>query len=121
MAPSSAGTTTWIRAPRPLPWYPTFFARPEYVLGYEDWDAFLESVTKVEVNGFGFAGEPAKELLEAIKKDCENGARNEPYNYTDVLGYAYVYTGDHEKYLSVSKDCTNTRSWLNEYAPGWDN
>lgn len=98
-----------------------FFSKPEYVMGYEDWDAYLSEVTKVEVSYFTFSGQQAKELLEAIKADCELGRMSTSYYGQDVLEYVNIYDGNDTKYLYIYKNCTNTINWLNTNAPGWQN
>lgn len=98
-----------------------FYSKPEYVFGYEDWDAYLSQVTKVEVAPFTFSGQQAKELLEAVKADCELGRMSGFYDTYQVKVYVDVIRGEYSDFLHIYENCTNTISWLNTNAPGWQN
>lgn len=96
------------------------FSLPEYVMGYENWDAYLEEVTEVVLNDITLRGKKARGLLEAMKADCQLGRMTgRQYDTAEPEVYVDIYRGDDSSYLCIYKDCTNTIRWLNENAPGW--
>lgn len=96
-----------------------FYSSPEYVLGYDDWDTFLPTVTCLEVGDYALYGAQKEELLLAIKADCELG-RMGIFSDDDYQGSVQIICGDDWKYCTVYSSCNYTVSWLNEHCPGWD-
>ena len=96
-----------------------FYSSPEYVLGYDDWDSYLFSVTRVVVGDYAFYGQQAEELLLAMKADCELG-RMGVFSNDDYQGSVHIIRGDDWEYCTVYSSCNYTVSWLNKHCPGWD-
>lgn len=107
---------------------------PEKILGYTDWDSFVDSVA-LYVEGYDLKtlclGNPVAklteadyqrirlELLEALKKDCEWGALTmEIFQISDA---GYVFGVDLRgstsgwRYLAIRKDAVNTMAWYQTY------
>ncbi len=60
------------------------YSAPEYVLGYENWELYAASVRDIQVNNGEeeltvAAASEVRELLEAIRKDCEAGIMAQEY------------------------------------------
>ena len=91
-----------------------YYARPEYVLGYEDFDAFLEEVEKVEVDwDYVFYGAEARELLTAIKTDGETVGLEQNDYYDDSV-YIHVTLDGEYRNIHIHEGCANTLQWLYE-------
>lgn len=91
-----------------------YFSRPEYVLQYEDWDAFVAEVETVEVDWVNlYKGDEARELLEAIKTDGETVGLKQNYYY-DESGSVYIEIMRDGEYLTltVTEECVYTMQWL---------
>jgi ABC-2 type transport system permease protein len=96
-----------------------FCSSPEFVLGYDDWDTYLKSVSYVEIGEYSLYGTQKKELLLAMKADCEMGRMGSYYN-SSYKGDVYIRMDEDWKYITVNDDCLYTVSWLNKHCPGWD-
>ena len=108
-----------------------YFSDPAYLLGYTDWEAYLDSKPTVQVENKTFTGDEARELLEAIKADCEAGNMTQDWVYHDAYGkesYTWVYLDrafdDIDGYyygteLTVYEDAVNTVAWLKEREAEW--
>ena len=94
-------------------------AAADVVLGYDDWDSYLSSVTRVVVGDYAFYGQQAEELLLAMKADCELG-RMGIFSDDDYQGSVHIIRGDDWEYCTVYSSCNYTVSWLNKHCPGWD-
>ena len=108
-----------------------YFSDPAYLLGYADWEAYLDSKPTVQVENKTFTGDEARELLEAIKADCDAGNMTQDWAYHDAYGkgsYTWVYLDgafdDIDGYyygteLTVYEDAVNTVAWLKEREAEW--
>lgn len=109
-------------APRLIP----LLKSPEIAMGYSDWDAFLEKVQWVNIEGVGteqgfekseFAG-----LLEALRKDIEAG-NIDPWAYisnTPCICYEYPTPSGIYVYrqIYIPKEATYVHDWLAAYNEG---
>ena len=110
-----------------------WFSAPEHVLKYEDWDAYLENLVEIRVEDKSYTGEAARELLMAVKADCEAGTMTQDWEFHDPKGYENVsqYTwmsvsvdgqghyGHIYRELVVFEDAVNTVAWLQERETEW--
>ena len=109
-----------------------YFSRPEHVLGYTDWAKFLDSVSEVYVENGSFTGEDARELLEAIRADCEAETMNQNGEYHQQGGTGYYYAwvsygvdqngdgyADIHWEITVFSDARNTVNWLEARREIW--
>ncbi|MBQ7415915.1 MAG: hypothetical protein IJW14_02625 [Oscillospiraceae bacterium] len=94
----------------------TLFSSPEYILGYEDWDAYLTTVKKVSTENATFYGDEAHALLEAIRADCEAGHMLQSRSWVWVHSYLQIETNDGDGIsITIFTDCENTLNWLQEH------
>ncbi len=123
-----ADTTLWKR-------FQALYGGPEKILGYTDWDSFLDT-TEPAVEGCSIlelcdqyaqkydtkvdADKIRRELLEAMKKDCEDGTISN--QSMAVAKGDYVFTvewmpqsGTRWWYVTIYRDCTNTMAWYQSY------
>ena len=93
-----------------------YYSQPEYVLGYEDWDAFLEEIEEVCVESTWVLNkEEAKSLLEAVKADCESGTMKQD-GHADWATSISIETVDGDYlYINIYEDCVYTLRWLKDY------
>lgn len=91
-----------------------FFAAPEFVLGYQDWEEFLSSVDEVSVDGTWIHSLQPRELLEAIKADCEAGTMEQNRGYESFRYWVDIQTNDAYISLGIYDDCENTIKWVKE-------
>lgn len=104
------------------------YSRPKDVLQYTDWNKFLQQVNRVwvaEKNNLPVPeGDMKKELLEALRKDCEDGnlaqewaydGKTMDYKIMVELGRSY---GNYKTYhLVVTEDSVHTVNWVEENLP----
>lgn len=103
------------------------FSKPETVLGYQDWDSWLNRIVEVEIENTFFSGEDARELLEAIKRDCENGnmvqntlfheetnGETRCYLWCVLEQSQMDYNMTDYCYLTIYPDAEETMRWLNQ-------
>jgi hypothetical protein len=92
-----------------------FFSAPEFVLGYQDWQEFLNSVDQVSVeHNVWPRGDKAYELLEAIKADCEAGTISQSRNLDAVRYSVEIRLGNKFIGLNIYGNCENTVKWIKE-------
>ena len=116
------------------------FSAPEYVLGYTDWESFLEKTEGVwegnsllslcesyarnseeDVNYRELHDTMRRELLEALKKDCEEGLLPQQFVDSEFKYKTWIEledpTGEYYKYRSITvySDSRNTQEWLEKY------
>lgn len=96
-----------------------FLSTPTFVLGYTDWETYVAEVTVLEVDGWEIPGEYHRELLEAIKADCEAGTMAQGYGYYDDTKVSYEYyiriqgeDPDDSVYLDIYSDAVHTIQWI---------
>lgn len=96
-----------------------YFSRPEMVLGYTDWNAFINSIEKVTYNERTFRDEEARDLLEQVKLDCEDGVMAQSWQYQeyttipDTIGWLeYTDENGQFQYITLYGTATHTLNWL---------
>lgn len=106
------------------------FGRPENVLGYTDWETFVEDVQAISVSGMNHDVVKQKQnirsLLEAMKADCEAGNLAQAwqfYNDTDTKLWIslerYNSEGDYfGKEIQIFDCAKHTLEWVKENMPG---
>lgn len=106
-----------------------YLSRPEYVLGYSNWDGFVRSVFSLDIS-MSTTGdtvnledpEQIRALLEAVRADCEAGRITAPERYlggedTYVAWLGICYNGAYSGWtygLSIYSNYTETWNWLQE-------
>lgn len=116
------------------------FSDPEYVLGYTDWETFVEnteilwegdsllklcskyaSFSEEEVDFLQLYDTMRRDLLEAMKKDCEEGLLPQAYVPSGFYEREYIElevpNGEYYKYRSIAvyDNSRNTLAWLEAY------
>ena len=98
-----------------------FYQAPEFILGYQDWDTYLDMVGSVmvefktdEYRYQEYYGPEAVSLLEAIKADCEAGTIDADDYYAEAEYYVSVETRMW-KNIGITSDCANTMAWLKDH------
>ena len=99
------------------------FSKPENVLGYTDWEQFLSQISFVWVsyggNHFVVEGQQRQSLLDAVKKDCEDGAlaqnvlfhdQGMPYEIQIRLGTGVI--SNRTIYIKVYDDSGHVNNWI---------
>lgn len=90
-----------------------FFYLPENVLGYSDWEDYLDSIDSVSVQSGIFTGEEARQLMAAVKADFENDAFFVGrYSSAMYCSLAIVTDKSTARYLNIPYACENTIAWL---------
>ena len=91
---------------------------PEFILGYSDWDAYLQSIDLILVLGVDIPKEEYAALLDAVRKDCENGSitwQNGKYcAYEIAIDVTYPNKENLYRYIPIPSDADNTISWVKE-------
>lgn len=100
-----------------------YFSDPEVILGYEDWDKFLDQLYQLRIDwndDFVVTGEDAVSLAQAIRADCEAGNMVQYWEFhegketgTTALNVDVV-VGDRNFDFTVYNDCVNTLQWLRD-------
>lgn len=92
--------------------------KPEVVMGYSDWDSFLETVCNVTVDGMELPEEQWESLLTAVRADCEAGTVYTDYNKASILTVTYdittSYYSSQTMYLQINEGSENTQAWMKE-------
>lgn len=97
------------------------FSDPKYVLEYEDWNGFLRGVISAEVDWeHKLTTNQARQLLEAIRADCEAGRMMQNRDHHAYVGSVRIMKLDGEIYLDIFDDCEHTVTWLKENLPLWE-
>lgn len=93
----------------------SMWSSPEYLLGYENWEDFLRQDLEVYVESyyesFTLDENQTKEILEALKTDCEKGAVD---RYAESTIYVSLSNG---KSICITPKCRTTSAWLKENLP----
>lgn len=76
-----------------------YFSMPEFVLGYTDWQTFLDQVKDVRVNNCPIPEEFHEALLEAVKADCEAGTMSQ-----NELAHLHNADASRQYYLEIALD-----------------
>ena len=109
----------------------SLYVKPEQVLGYSDWDAFLTSVKAVYVEHATIEDlEKCHELVKAIRADCEEGNMTQywRFRWDDSAEYClYIMieridsTGSQiTRSLDIYSDAKHTLQWLRENEDVWN-
>jgi len=93
----------------------SMWSSPEYLLGYENWEDFLNQDLEVYVDSdygsWTLDGDQTKEILEALKTDCEKGA-------VDRYAESTIYVGlSNGKSICITPKCRTTTAWLKVNLP----
>jgi hypothetical protein len=101
------------------------YSRVSAVLGEkaaEDWDAYLQGVREVRIEGRELNSVVARQVLEAVKKDCEAGTMAQQHRYHQGKAELYLEIetrNDQGIYyysnVAVYSDASNTMAALKEY------
>jgi len=116
------------------------FSDPEYVLGYTDWESFVEKTegvwegnsllslcevyvrySKDDVNYRELHDTMRRELLEALKKDCEEGLLPQKFVSSEFKYKEWIEledpSGEYYRYRSIAVygSSRNTQEWLKKY------
>lgn len=102
-----------------------YFSDPKVILGYEDWDKFLEQLYQLRIDWNDaqvITGEDAVSLAQAIRADCEAGNMvqysdfhtNAEGAFFGVAANVDIVVGDRNFDISIYHDCENTLQWLAE-------
>ena len=116
------------------------FSDPEYVLGYTDWEDFVSKTEVIwggdsllnicqvyarysqdEVDYRILHDTMRRELLEALKKDCEKGLLPQKFVPGNFYQKSYIEledpTGEYYRYRSIAvyANSSNTQAWLKKY------
>ena len=102
-----------------------YFSDPKAVLGYEDWEKFLDQLYQLRIDwddDLVITGEDAVSLAQAIRADCEAGNMVQVYEFhTNEEGVYYgavanvdIVAGDRHFDISIYHDCENTMQWFLE-------
>lgn len=116
------------------------FSAPEYVLGYTDWESFVKNTEGIwegnsllslceryvrnseeDINSRELHEAMRTELLEALKKDCEEGLLPQQFVDSEFKYKTWIEledpTGEYYKYRSVAvySDSRNTQQWMEKY------
>ena len=99
------------------------FSKPENVLGYTGWEQFLSQISFVWVsyggNHFVVEGQQRQSLLDAVKKDCEDGTlaqnmlfhdQGMPYEIQIRLGTGVI--SNRTIYIKVYDDSGHINNWI---------
>ena len=95
-----------------------YFYTPESVLGYTDWDSYVEKMESISVDGGEIPESCYEEFLLALKADCEAGNVTTYYGETkEVACWVYLSwrmeNGNYQsRELLVSTDAENTLRFL---------
>ena len=91
---------------------------PELVLGYHDWDAFLEENSTIYVANIQkripLPSKLSKELLEAVRADCLNETWESASDGNDI--WFTIYLSDGETIL-ITSGSTLSYAWCKENLP----
>lgn len=97
-----------------------YYGMPEFILGVQDWQGFLDVVKYVEVDDYRgtyeqIYGTRAIELLEAVKADCEAGNIAPETDYEDGQYILTIAADNVGRTIYIGSDAVNTLQWLKDY------
>lgn len=99
-----------------------FFSAPEFVLGYDDWNDYLNNIGYIELDNYsGFFHEltnaESVELMKSIKADCEAG--NFPADAYKEYVWVTIFDdkGNYIDSFDVSIAAGNACDWLAQNVP----
>ena len=97
-----------------------FFSAPEFILGYTDWEEYLDNVDSVGVEGEWFGSELSRELLQAMKADCEAGNMTQDRKYEGTVTWVTIdYTDGYSANIQVYSNCEHTLAWIKAHMTDW--
>lgn len=98
-----------------------FHRKPQFILRYEDWDEFLKGLKYVGVEDMSgsrgyeeFQGRKAKELMEAVRKDAENGHIGPEGKYVEGWFVVNISANNDWWSIYVGVEAENTIAWIRE-------
>ena len=100
------------------------FSSMEQVLGYDDWETCLDQLIEARVENSVYTGEKAKELLKAVKADCDAGTMAQEYDFHNGDTYVWIMFifKDQDRGMAevvVTKDAENTVNFLKPREREW--
>lgn len=109
----------------------SLYNKPEHILGYGVWTNYLNQVDTVILDGSAVTDKEAcRELLEAVKADCEAGNMVQYWAFRNEAKADYclginiqVRTGIDtvkQTWIDVYTDAENTLKWLKEHQNLWN-
>lgn len=97
-----------------------FFSAPEFILGYTDWEEYLDNVESVGVEGEWFGSELSRELLHAMKADCDAGNMTQDRKYEGTVTWVTIdYTDGYSANIQVYSNCEHTLAWIKAHVTDW--
>ena len=89
---------------------------PEMILGCNEWDSYEDCVQSLMVNHSSIQREDYAALIEALRKDAENGAilLGESGEYIVEIELCYPDGSWAYRNLGVNKEAANTYNWIGE-------
>ncbi len=92
-----------------------YYARPEYVMEYTDFEEFLAAVESVEADwGAVYNDEEARELVKAIKLDGDAGCLEQDVYYENSI-YIRITMDDEYRTFHITEKCANAMQWLYDH------
>lgn len=91
---------------------------PEFILGYTDWNAYLDAVYYVDVSGTEIPRNVYPQFLNALFLDAQAGAISlDSYTAecTAILYIAYPAEKEIDRFLYITEKAVNTLSWYQDY------
>lgn len=100
-----------------------YFSAPEVVMRYSRWEDFLSKLVAIQVDyrdDLQLVGEEAKDLAEAVKKDCEAGTMPQSWDYCDMkavvaVNLTIISASGMTTDLVVYDNCVHTLQWLDAH------
>ena len=96
-----------------------FYSMPENVLGYSNWEDYLDSISAITTQNNIFTGEQARQLIAAVRADCEAGTMRQD-QLSSSNSYCYLKIADTDGQVNtvfIFHSCKNTIAWLEENNP----
>ena len=91
------------------------WTRAEFVLGYDDWEKFLQEHPWITIQGkfqeYQLDEKQTKELLTAIKNDCDEGTWDQSGEWKCRVGQSYY------KWIDVHEGSYHTVKWIRRNYP----
>lgn len=94
-----------------------FYNMPEFIMGYRDWETFLEETDWVGIDSYtgesgwtDLEGAAAREVLTAIKADCEAGFYTKEESSEDLY-----WVNIERNIFFITSQCTNTVAAIEKY------
>ena len=92
-----------------------FFGTPEYVLGYQNWNAFLDSIDSAYLylkDGSHCKVEPPQAIAAAVRLDCEVGDMSQSRNAERVGEVDFELNDGRYLNITIYADSENTLTYI---------